>query len=162
MSTKLTTLIVLSFSFQKPYACQVSGCGKRYTDPSSLRKHLKNHSENSGTLSSLLSSDKISMSVTTNNATAHGLSSTIPRRQSQDLKTNHPSYELSKTYVKEEDTLSNDTHQATKICNINFDNNQQEYVPIESVCHLLINDVHNVRNDTGNNECLLKKFDRIA
>lgn len=30
-------------SFQKPYACQVTGCTKRYTDPSSLRKHIKNH-----------------------------------------------------------------------------------------------------------------------
>lgn len=30
---------------QKPYACQISGCQKRYTDPSSLRKHVKNHSD---------------------------------------------------------------------------------------------------------------------
>lgn len=29
---------------QKPYACQVPGCAKRYTDPSSLRKHVKSHS----------------------------------------------------------------------------------------------------------------------
>lgn len=29
--------------FQKPYACQVIGCSKKYTDPSSLRKHVKNH-----------------------------------------------------------------------------------------------------------------------
>lgn len=28
---------------QKPYACQIPGCSKRYTDPSSLRKHVKNH-----------------------------------------------------------------------------------------------------------------------
>uniref|UniRef100_A0A673IYC8 Zinc finger protein GLIS3-like n=1 Tax=Sinocyclocheilus rhinocerous TaxID=307959 RepID=A0A673IYC8_9TELE len=28
----------------KPYACQIQGCAKRYTDPSSLRKHLKSHS----------------------------------------------------------------------------------------------------------------------
>lgn len=28
---------------QKPYACQMPGCLKRYTDPSSLRKHVKNH-----------------------------------------------------------------------------------------------------------------------
>lgn len=31
-------------NFQKPYACQISGCLKKYTDPSSLRKHVKNHS----------------------------------------------------------------------------------------------------------------------
>jgi len=27
----------------KPYRCDVFGCQKRYTDPSSLRKHVKNH-----------------------------------------------------------------------------------------------------------------------
>ena len=26
---------------QKPYACRAPGCVKRYTDPSSLRKHVK-------------------------------------------------------------------------------------------------------------------------
>jgi len=30
---------------QKPYACSVIGCSKKYTDPSSLRKHVKNHSQ---------------------------------------------------------------------------------------------------------------------
>ena len=30
--------------FQKPYKCEVLGCPKRYTDPSSLRKHVKSHS----------------------------------------------------------------------------------------------------------------------
>ena len=29
---------------QKPYKCEVVGCSKRYTDPSSLRKHVKGHS----------------------------------------------------------------------------------------------------------------------
>ena len=31
-----------SFIFQKPYACPNPGCTKRYTDPSSRRKHMKN------------------------------------------------------------------------------------------------------------------------
>lgn len=36
--------IIIYFSLsQKPYACQIEGCNKRYTDPSSLRKHIKNH-----------------------------------------------------------------------------------------------------------------------
>ena len=26
---------------QKPYVCKAPGCAKRYTDPSSLRKHVK-------------------------------------------------------------------------------------------------------------------------
>ena len=32
------------YHFQKPYKCEVLGCTKRYTDPSSLRKHVKSHS----------------------------------------------------------------------------------------------------------------------
>lgn len=32
---------LILFLFQKPYVCQVVGCGKKYTDPSSLRKHVK-------------------------------------------------------------------------------------------------------------------------
>ncbi|KAJ3604845.1 hypothetical protein NHX12_026897, partial [Muraenolepis orangiensis] len=34
----------LLIHMRKPYACQVPGCVKRYTDPSSLRKHVKSHS----------------------------------------------------------------------------------------------------------------------
>lgn len=36
-------LIFLSMSLysQKPYVCKIPGCTKRYTDPSSLRKHVK-------------------------------------------------------------------------------------------------------------------------
>jgi len=36
--------LLVHFLFQKPYACQIPGCTKRYTDPSSLRKHVKIHS----------------------------------------------------------------------------------------------------------------------
>lgn len=31
----------LNPSWQKPYVCKIPGCTKRYTDPSSLRKHVK-------------------------------------------------------------------------------------------------------------------------
>ncbi|KAG5335509.1 GLIS3 protein, partial [Acromyrmex charruanus] len=136
---------------RKPYACQISGCGKRYTDPSSLRKHLKNHTENSSTLSNLLSLDKVPTINVTAGAVGHKLNSTIPHRRNQDacilgLETNHSSYKLSKTYVKEENTLPNNTCQLNRI-SLNFDGNQQEYVPIESVRHLLINDITNVQNE---------------
>nr|XP_012221328.1 PREDICTED: zinc finger protein 76-like isoform X1 [Linepithema humile] len=131
---------------RKPYACQVSGCGKRYTDPSSLRKHLKNHTENPGSLSSLLtSSDKVSMTITTTSATGNGLlNSTVSHGQSRDMcsfdvETNQPLYKPFKSYVKEE-TLPRNTCQPSKI-SVNFGSSQQEYVPIESVRHLLINDV---------------------
>lgn len=36
-------IIVLLHITQKPYACTHPGCTKRYTDPSSLRKHAKTH-----------------------------------------------------------------------------------------------------------------------
>ena len=32
---------VFFLSWQKPYVCKIPGCTKRYTDPSSLRKHVK-------------------------------------------------------------------------------------------------------------------------
>lgn len=38
MATQLTATLD---PFQKPYMCKVPGCTKRYTDPSSLRKHVK-------------------------------------------------------------------------------------------------------------------------
>lgn len=31
---------------QKPYYCKIPGCNKRYTDPSSLRKHVKTYKHN--------------------------------------------------------------------------------------------------------------------
>lgn len=39
----INIVFVFSVIFQKPYGCQLPGCTKRYTDPSSLRKHVKNH-----------------------------------------------------------------------------------------------------------------------
>ena len=48
----LKILMILSslstYAFQKQYGCKVEGCPKRYTDPSSLRKHMKTvHGSNS-------------------------------------------------------------------------------------------------------------------
>lgn len=40
---QLGFFFVYFFLVQKPYGCQLPGCTKRYTDPSSLRKHVKNH-----------------------------------------------------------------------------------------------------------------------
>lgn len=40
---QLGIFFVYFFLVQKPYGCQLPGCTKRYTDPSSLRKHVKNH-----------------------------------------------------------------------------------------------------------------------
>ncbi|CAF1383637.1 unnamed protein product [Adineta ricciae] len=34
-------------TFDKPYTCRVEGCGKTYTHPSSLRKHMKMHEASS-------------------------------------------------------------------------------------------------------------------
>ncbi|KAL0116796.1 hypothetical protein PUN28_010012 [Cardiocondyla obscurior] len=143
---------------RKPYACQISGCGKRYTDPSSLRKHLKNHTENSSTLSNLLSSNNVSTSNVTASAIGHKLNSTISHRRNQDpcifdADTNHSSYKLSKTYIKEENTSPSNTCQLNRI-SLNFDSNQQEYVPMESIRHLLINDINNVQNENIGYNCI--------
>ena len=45
VNTQNTHLTYFFFYFflQKPYKCEVLGCTKRYTDPSSLRKHVKSH-----------------------------------------------------------------------------------------------------------------------
>lgn len=37
----LSLIFPLNPSWQKPYVCKIPGCTKRYTDPSSLRKHVK-------------------------------------------------------------------------------------------------------------------------
>ena len=34
-------MLNLKYYLQKPYVCKAPGCTKRYTDPSSLRKHVK-------------------------------------------------------------------------------------------------------------------------
>lgn len=39
MELNLTWVFFLAW--QKPYVCKIPGCTKRYTDPSSLRKHVK-------------------------------------------------------------------------------------------------------------------------
>lgn len=41
--TTSLNLLFFTFSLQRPYKCMYKGCTKRYTDPSSLRKHAKNH-----------------------------------------------------------------------------------------------------------------------
>ena len=38
---KIRSIFISSIFLQKPYACKAPGCTKRYTDPSSLRKHVK-------------------------------------------------------------------------------------------------------------------------
>ena len=41
LSKQVTYFLNHPLLFQKQYACKVPGCPKRYTDPSSLRKHMK-------------------------------------------------------------------------------------------------------------------------
>ena len=58
--------------FQKPYACQLQGCTKRYTDPSSLRKHVKNHGLRQKATHTRRRSHKETGSNTTSRAAARG------------------------------------------------------------------------------------------
>lgn len=39
----VSTIITTIKRLQKPYSCNYASCAKRYTDPSSLRKHLRAH-----------------------------------------------------------------------------------------------------------------------
>lgn len=41
VSQQQLKVILVPSSWQKPYVCKIPGCTKRYTDPSSLRKHVK-------------------------------------------------------------------------------------------------------------------------
>lgn len=41
LATPHTNLYFILLFFKKPYICKAQGCTKRYTDPSSLRKHVK-------------------------------------------------------------------------------------------------------------------------
>lgn len=41
VSSFLKICLILNSRWQKPYVCKIPGCTKRYTDPSSLRKHVK-------------------------------------------------------------------------------------------------------------------------
>lgn len=45
MQYQVITFLSSHHVLQKPYACQFPGCPKRYTDPSSLRKHVKQHND---------------------------------------------------------------------------------------------------------------------
>lgn len=51
------------FHLQKPYVCKIPGCTKRYTDPSSLRKHVK---------------------------TVHGPEAHVTKKQRGDIHPRHP------------------------------------------------------------------------
>lgn len=61
--TELDTSIKLFVLLQKPYVCKIPGCTKRYTDPSSLRKHVK---------------------------TVHGPEAHVTKKQRGDIHPRHP------------------------------------------------------------------------
>ena len=41
LAVRIKIVTLKHLSWQKPYVCKIPGCTKRYTDPSSLRKHVK-------------------------------------------------------------------------------------------------------------------------
>lgn len=98
-------------SLQKPYACQVAGCGKRYTDPSSLRKHVKNHID----------------------TPTQSLDNSLPKQSHIKLES-HDSEKIYKTpKFDEEKFLINGNWSALDI----LEDSQPEFVPFESVGRLL-------------------------
>ncbi|XP_035719010.1 transcriptional activator cubitus interruptus-like [Vespa mandarinia] len=141
----------------KPYACQVSGCGKRYTDPSSLRKHAKNHAEPTTSLMTLPTTTLDNkMSIGYNNSsnviTEHrkDITNTLHhiRQANSPLSTNYRSLKNSESCREDDiDFLYNNLYESERIPTVPFDNNHQEYVPIEYMKRFLIEDINNSQND---------------
>ncbi|KAL2746996.1 zinc finger protein GLI3-like isoform X6 [Vespula maculifrons] len=141
----------------KPYACQVSGCGKRYTDPSSLRKHAKNHAEPTTSLMALPTTTLDNkMSIGYNNSsnviTEHRKDTTNTlhqiRQANSPLSTNYRSLKNSESCREDDiDFLYTNLYESERIPSVSFDNNHQEYVPIEYMKRFLIEDINNSQND---------------
>ncbi|KAL2725303.1 zinc finger protein GLI3-like isoform X6 [Vespula squamosa] len=141
----------------KPYACQVSGCGKRYTDPSSLRKHAKNHAEPTTSLMAVPTTTLDNkMSIGYNNSsnviTEHRKDTTNTlhqiRQTNSPLSTNYRSLKNSESCREDDiDFLYTNLYESERIPSVSFDNNHQEYVPIEYMKRFLIEDINNSQND---------------
>lgn len=145
----------------------MSGCGKRYTDPSSLRKHVKNHTEPTTPLSNLsLTSDSKALGSMTNNSSnsRHDPISTSLKQQQQQqqaqtaivytAESNYRTYKTSESYADEDaDLFQTNLCQVDRI-SMNLDSNQ-EFVPFESVKRFLIDDVAGSHVDGTGKE---KKF----
>ena len=79
---------------QKPYACTLPGCTKRYTDPSSLRKHVKNHSSRDYTLNGRRKSHKETTTThTTTSRRRHSESSVLTTYEEPQTPVYHPCHE---------------------------------------------------------------------
>lgn len=133
---------------QKPYACQVAGCGKRYTDPSSLRKHAKNHNDLNNGFSN---ESRLSYKTSTNrrNSSSSSISSVASSyKKQQTPNTRHPS--ISSDYGSQKDSLDMfdeidlKTYPATVSPRVDHVPNNMddghEYIPYESVARFHIDD----------------------
>lgn len=146
-------LILFYLNFQKPYACQVTGCGKRYTDPSSLRKHLKNHTENSSnsspkTSSGLLSTKETSLNRVVYHETTNDDVLRLDNQQELTIN-NNGNYRSRKC----SDLIDDDNVELS----LNFEDSQQEFIPYESVKRFLSHSNYN-ENITGKKINFLKKY----
>lgn len=109
------------FNLQKPYRCTVDGCGKRYTDPSSLRKHVKNHAEIS------------SMDNKSPKQNICGSLSDEDKNTSMDA-----SYRVYDNQITADKNFAGVTGDWTKL--EVMDESQPEFVPFESVARILGDD----------------------
>lgn len=131
---------------QKPYACQVVGCGKRYTDPSSLRKHTKNHTD----LTNFSSTEgRLTCKTNRRNSSSSSVSSIANSyHQPQAPSTRNPSvssdYGSQKDFLDVFDETDLKPYPATvspQVAHVpnNMDDGH-EYMPYENVARFLIDD----------------------
>ena len=113
--------------------CQVIGCGKRYTDPSSLRKHVKNHTEIATSIS------KTSMDVTaksTQRTSLESVSDSYTRRRNQSASPPAIDFKLHRNcdFMKEENGTSPfDESRTVERLSSKLKQDQPEYVPYDTV-----------------------------
>ncbi|XP_026472035.1 zinc finger protein GLIS1-like [Ctenocephalides felis] len=121
----------------KPYACQVPGCSKRYTDPSSLRKHAKLH----GLRSASTSNDSVPVEQKKIQPSPDDF---IPKPY---MENNLESTSLDILDALDMDDVSN--------CLFTIEQEQEEYVPFDSVRHLLDEHIGFLDNALDYDEAIL-------
>lgn len=144
---------------QKPYACQVTGCGKRYTDPSSLRKHVKNHAEPTPGSSGAGGRASASSSARGNaNAAVQRLhqkpqpATSIDSASTATIFRTRNTEEIDNGYRYDEEDLLLSAVSEERV-STPLDESHNEYIPFESVGRFLIGDAGHVEvsDATGEN-----------
>uniref|UniRef100_A0A1A9UZV9 C2H2-type domain-containing protein n=1 Tax=Glossina austeni TaxID=7395 RepID=A0A1A9UZV9_GLOAU len=133
-SSGFCTFLKFFCDLKKPYACQVPGCTKRYTDPSSLRKHVKNHTlrnANGQLIRRKSSSNVAKKTIDPNNATKtrrHSESSIVQGQTAMNTNINDLARKLKQnTYKPRSSSCSETTNfpSSAVLLNNTYENEQK-------------------------------------